>query len=83
MIGFVLWLVVGGIAGYIAERLMKEDHPLHINIVLGVAGSVLGNSVLLFVLGLSGGNYIAQLLTGVVGACALIWGWREIEKRRA
>jgi uncharacterized membrane protein YeaQ/YmgE (transglycosylase-associated protein family) len=82
MFGFILWIIVGGVAGYVAERVMKEDHPIWINVALGVAGSFLGNVIFSVVLGLSGGNLIAQFIFGVVGACALIWGYREYEKRR-
>lgn len=82
-IGFILWIVVGGVAGYIAERLMGEDHNLMVNVGLGIAGAFLVNILLAVVLGLTGGNLVAQLLSGVVGACSLIWGYREYKKRQA
>lgn len=82
MIGFILWIIVGGVAGYVAERVMKEDHPIYINVALGIAGSFVGNLLFSVVLGLSGGNLIAQFLFGVVGACALIWGYRQYEIRK-
>lgn len=80
--GFLLWIVVGGAAGYIAERIMKEDHPIWMNVALGIVGSFIINVVLAVVLGLTGGNLLAQLLSGIVGACALIWGYREYKKRQ-
>jgi uncharacterized membrane protein YeaQ/YmgE (transglycosylase-associated protein family) len=80
--GFILWLVVGGIAGYIAERLMKENHPIYINIALGIAGSAIINIVVMVVQTLPGGHLAAQLVTGVIGACALIFAYREYDKRR-
>ena len=82
MIGFILWIAVGGVAGYIAERIMKEDHPIWINIALGIAGSFVANLVL-GLLGYSGGgNYVGQLITGVIGAVILILAYREYERRK-
>lgn len=82
MIGFILWLVVGGIAGYVAERVMNEDHPIYINVALGIAGSAVINLVIMVVHTLPGGDLAAQLVTGIIGACALIFGYREYQKRR-
>lgn len=82
MIGFLLWLIVGGLAGYIAERLMGGDHSILVNIGLGVAGSFLVNIVLATFLGMTGGNLLAQLVTGVIGASFLIWAYRAYRRRR-
>jgi len=82
MFGFILWIIVGGIAGFIAERLMDEDHSLVMNVALGIAGAFVFNIFLSALLWLPGGALIAQLVTGVVGACVLIWGYREYKKRQ-
>lgn len=82
MIGLIISLVIGGVAGYLAERIMKEDHPIWLNVVLGVAGAFLFN-IILGILGFwGGGNIIGQLVFGVAGACILIFGYREYEKRK-
>lgn len=80
--GFILWIIVGGVAGYIAERLMGEDHSLLVNVGLGIAGAFVFNIVLSALLWLPGGGLITQLVTGVVGACLLILGYREYKKRQ-
>ena len=82
MWGFLIAIVVGGVAGYIAERIMKADHPIWLNIVLGIVGAFVFN-LILSVLGFGGAtNIIGQLIAGILGACLLIWGFREYEKRR-
>jgi len=82
MIGFILWIVVGGLAGYLAGRAMGKDFSIPVNIGLGIAGSFVGNIVLWF-LGYSGdGNLLGQLIMGVIGACVLIWGYSEYRKRQ-
>lgn len=82
MWGFILALIIGGVAGYIAEKLMKAEHSLVINVVLGVAGAFIVNLILSLFLGLSGGNIFFQLIAGIVGACALIWGYRQYKLRQ-
>lgn len=82
MLGFILAIIIGGVAGYIAERIMQEDHPIWLNVVLGVAGAFLLNLVLGVIFGIWGGNILWQLLAGIIGACILIWGYREYERRR-
>lgn len=80
MFGFLIWIIVGGVAGYIAERVLKEDHSLLLNVGLGVAGSFAIN-IVLWVLGYSGGNILGQLVTGVIGAIALVLGYREYKRQ--
>ena len=82
MWGFIIALVIGGVAGYIAERIMNVDHPIWLNVVLGVAGAFIFNLIVWVFFGIAGGNILWQLIAGIVGACALIWGYREYEKRR-
>lgn len=80
--GFIFAIIIGGIAGVIADRLMNANNSLVLNIILGVAGAAILNFVLGIVFGLWGGNFLWQLITGVAGASALIWGFREMQKRR-
>ena len=75
--GIIMWIIVGGLAGWIAEKLMKADHGLLTNIALGIGGAV----VLNFVLGLVGVSFAGlagQFVVAVAGACALIYGYRMI-----
>lgn len=82
MIGLILWIIVGGVAGYVAERLMGANHNLLTNIGLGIGGSFVAN-IVLSLLGYGGdGNLLGQLITGIIGACVLIWGYREYRRRQ-
>ena len=80
--GFILAVIVGGIAGVIADRLMHANNSIVLNIILGVVGAAILNFVLGLIFGLWGGNLLWQLLTGIAGASALIWGFREMRRRR-
>ncbi len=80
--GFIFAILIGGVAGFIASHLMNANNSLILNVVLGVVGAAILNFVFGVFLGLWGGNILWQLLTGIAGASLLIWGYREMQKRR-
>ena len=80
--GFILTLIVGGVAGIIADRLMQAHNSIVLNVILGVAGAGVLNFLVRLIFGLWGGNLLWQLLTGIIGASALIWGYRQVQRRR-
>lgn len=74
--GWIVALIVGGIAGWLASMLMNRDNSMGfvLNIVVGCIGSVLGN-FLLNQFGIVGSvqNFsITGLLVAVVGAVVLL-----------
>ena len=80
--GWLGAIVAGGIAGFIAEKIMKFDVGLLMNIVLGIAGALVVN-IILNALGvpLFGPGFINYLIKGIIGACILIYGYRMIKAR--
>ncbi len=78
--GLIMTIILGALAGWIAEKVMKFDTGLVMNIVLGIAGAVLGNFIL-GALGISFGGLIGQLIVAVAGACVLIFAYRMIKSR--
>ena len=40
--GWLLWIIVGLLAGWIAEKITSSDHGLLTNLVVGLIGSVIG-----------------------------------------
>jgi uncharacterized membrane protein YeaQ/YmgE (transglycosylase-associated protein family) len=70
--GWILAIIIGALAGWIADMIMKSDHGLLMNIVLGVVGAVVGNFVLMLIFGATMGGLVGQLLVAIVGACLLI-----------
>jgi uncharacterized membrane protein YeaQ/YmgE (transglycosylase-associated protein family) len=74
--GWIIALIVGGFAGFLASRLMNRDSDmgLFLNIVVGCVGSVIGNAILNQV-GIAGSVQsfsITGLLVAVVGASVLL-----------
>lgn len=80
-VGLIAAIVIGGIAGWIAEKIMKSDMGLLMNIVLGIAGAFILNLILGLVGVGTGGGWFIYLITAVVGACLLIFIARMIKGR--
>lgn len=80
--GWFLAIIAGGIAGWIAEKVMRSDMGLIANIVLGMVGAVVGSAIIGFFTDFNReAGFLAYLVAGVVGACILIALWRAIKGR--
>ena len=50
MINFIITLILGGLSGWLAGKIMKSENGVIVNIILGLLGGVVGG----FVAGLIG-----------------------------
>ena len=75
-VGWIAAIIVGGIAGWLAEQFMKSEMGLVMNIVLGIIGAAVASWLLGF-LGITLGGWIGYLIAGFIGACILIAVARE------
>jgi uncharacterized membrane protein YeaQ/YmgE (transglycosylase-associated protein family) len=80
-VGWFLAIIVGGFAGWIAERIMKADHGLLKNILLGILGALIGNFILTSLTGATLPGVFGQLIVAVAGASLLIWIGRAFSRR--
>ena len=71
-VGFFGMLVIGFIAGYVAEKAMNREHGLFTNILVGIAGSFVGGT-LAGVLGLNYQGFLGSLIVAVAGAVVILW----------
>ena len=76
----IIWLVIGGVAGYLAGNVMGEKRPFGLigDIVLGILGSIAGGWILGF-LGLGTSGLIGSFITAFIGAMVLIWIVRKVK----
>jgi uncharacterized membrane protein YeaQ/YmgE (transglycosylase-associated protein family) len=81
-VGWIMTIVIGALAGLIAEKVMKAEHGLLTNIVLGILGAVVLNLILEAIMGWEAVGWIANLLVGAIGACVLIWAYRAFRGRK-
>lgn len=83
MLSILTWIIIGGLAGWIASKIMKTDKSMGIfaNIIVGVIGAFIGG----FVFSLFGGAgftgfNIYSFLVALVGAVILLAIVKAIRK---
>jgi uncharacterized membrane protein YeaQ/YmgE (transglycosylase-associated protein family) len=78
MINFIIWIIVGGIIGWLASLVMRTDaqQGTLLNIVVGIVGAFLAGLVLTPLFGVSSinsGNFsLPGLLISLLGAVILL-----------
>lgn len=71
---FILWLIIGALAGWIASIIMKTNaqQGLLLDIIVGIVGAFIGGYVVRFFGVDPDANLIISLITAVVGAVILL-----------
>ena len=71
--GFIWSIILGGLAGWIASKIMKTDAQMGVlaNVIVGVIGSMLGFWVA-GLIGFEAYGMIARSIVAVAGAALLI-----------
>jgi uncharacterized membrane protein YeaQ/YmgE (transglycosylase-associated protein family) len=78
MINFVVWLIVGGLVGWVASLIMRTDaqQGVFLNIVVGVVGAALGGWFISPLVGVPTINQdvfnVGALLVSLLGAVILL-----------
>ena len=81
-LGWFAFLIVGLLAGWIAEKFMARDHGLLRNLIVGVIGAYLG-AWLFGLVGVGPANgFWGALVVAVIGAVILLWITGKIFGRR-
>ena len=75
-VGFFGMLIIGILAGYIAEKVTASDHGLLTNLLVGIAGSFVGGTVATL-LNFQFYGWLGNLLVATIGAVLLLWVWRR------
>jgi uncharacterized membrane protein YeaQ/YmgE (transglycosylase-associated protein family) len=81
-VGWIGAIIIGGLAGWVAERVMKSDMGILMNVVLGIVGALVLNAILRFAGVIPPEGWIAQFVVAVIGAVLLIWAWRLVRGNR-
>ena len=78
MINFIIWIILGGILGWLASLIMRTDaqQGVLLNIVVGIVGAFLAGLVLSPLFGVATINQnnfsLASLLISLLGAVILL-----------
>ena len=76
--GIIAWIVLGLIVGAIARAILKDEGSWGSNLILGVAGGIVGGWLgqLIFDVGIGGFFDIRTWVLAIVGAVvvSVVWG---------
>jgi uncharacterized membrane protein YeaQ/YmgE (transglycosylase-associated protein family) len=79
-VGIIGMIVIGIAAGWIAEKVMKRNDSLLVNLVVGVVGAFVGGFVA-SALGFSARGLVATLLVATGGAVLLLFVLGLVRRR--
>lgn len=82
-LSFIAWIIIGGLAGWIASKIKGTDaqQGIFLNIIVGVVGGLIGGWLLsIFGVDVAGGNWIFSFFTCLIGAVILLSLIRLIKK---
>lgn len=69
---WIIAIIIGIAAGWLAEKLMGRNHGLLTNLIVGLIGGLIGNFVAnMLDIGLEG--WIGTLIFATLGACLLLF----------
>lgn len=76
------WLIIGGLAGWIASLIMKtnKQQGLIMDIGVGIVGSFIGG-IIFTVLPIAIGGLLGSLIVAVVGAVVFLAGLKFVQRR--
>lgn len=75
------WIIVGLIAGWATGKIMKGGgYGTAMDIVVGIAGALIGGFVMRFLGGSGQGGMIYTILVAILGGVILTWLIRQLKK---
>ena len=83
--GIISWIVLGAIAGFLANMIVGGREGLIGTIILGIVGAVVGGYIAttVFHKGDVSGVNIESIVIAVLGAILVLFVWRALTRRRA
>jgi uncharacterized membrane protein YeaQ/YmgE (transglycosylase-associated protein family) len=73
-VGWIGYIIIGGIAGWIAGKIVKGGGSgIVLNVVIGIIGALIGGYLLSFFVDTAAGGFFFTLLTAVLGSVILLW----------
>ncbi len=84
--GIIGWIILGGLAGWVASLIMKTDgsQGIQMNIIVGIVGAIIGGWIISLI---DQGDVMAfmvfdlrSFLVALLGAVVLIWIMKLLKK---
>lgn len=81
LVGLIIWLAIGAIAGWLAGQIMKggTGYGLVGDIAVGIIGAIIAGFLLPRLGIFIGGGIIGQIINAVIGACILLFVVRLVK----
>lgn len=79
-VGWIGYIIIGAIAGWIAGKIVKTKEGILMDIVVGIAGALIGGFLLSFFVNTAAGGWWFTLFTAVLGAVILLWLLRLVRR---
>lgn len=75
--GFLIWLIIGGIVGWLASLVMRTDgqQGILLNVIVGIVGAFLGGLLISPLVGvgtINDGISIGSVIVSLIGAVILL-----------
>lgn len=84
-VGWIGTLIIGALAGWIAEKVMKTDNGIIMNIIVGIIGSYIGaflaNALGIRIGELFSGWFLGNLIVAAIGAIVLLFVLKVLKNR--
>lgn len=80
-VGIIGAIIIGILAGFIAEKVMRREHGLLTNLIVGLVGALLGGFIA-SAMGISYGGIIGSLVVSTIGAILLLALLGMFKRRR-
>ncbi|WP_127781952.1 GlsB/YeaQ/YmgE family stress response membrane protein [Rhodococcus sp. X156] len=84
-VGVIAYIIIGGLAGWIASKFMGTDaqQGIILNVVVGVVGAIIGGLILqIFGVDVDGGGWWFTFFIALFGAVILLWLVKLVTGRR-
>jgi uncharacterized membrane protein YeaQ/YmgE (transglycosylase-associated protein family) len=82
--GFIAWIIVGAIAGFLANMVMGSREGLLMMVVLGIVGGLVGGFIAtsVFKIGSVNGINIESIVIATLGAILVVFVWNAMRGGR-
>jgi uncharacterized membrane protein YeaQ/YmgE (transglycosylase-associated protein family) len=81
LVGIIIWLAIGAIAGWLAGQIMKGGgYGLVGDMIVGIVGAAIAGSILPRLGIFIGGNIVGAIINATIGACLLLFVIRLIKR---
>lgn len=78
--GWLTTIIIGAIAGWLMEKVMKVDLVFWKSTLLGVLGGALGGAVLTFLGASTPSGWIGGIIVSALGACLIMFVYKKLFK---